>query len=106
MNIFNPDSWMDVALILAVTAMGVATTWITAKNQATVKKLDSSVSNGHTRPLRVDMDDMRELLDHIRRDLHSVKSELGHIRAELRDERAERLDLDHRVERLRRQKDI
>lgn len=98
----NPDDWMDVLTILVVTAMIAVPSWLSLRTRRTVMKMDKSISNGHTTPIRVDLDEVRDTLAHIRADLHAVKSELGDIRHELRTERKDRLELDHRFENYRR----
>jgi len=103
MNLFNPDSWMDVAVIVLWAILAVLVpSWFAARAHKVAVKLDKSVSNGHSSPLREDVDDIRATLGHIRTDIHSVKSELGDIRHELREERRDRLDLEHRFERFRK----
>lgn len=93
---------MDVLTILVVTAMIAVPSWLSLRTRRTVMKMDKSISNGHTTPIRVDLDEVRDTLAHIRADLHAVKSELGDIRHELRTERKDRLELDHRFENYRR----
>lgn len=93
---------MDVFTIVAVTAMVAIPSWFAARNHSTLRKVDKSISNGHTSPLRMDLDEVRDTLKQIRADLHAVKSELGDIRHEIREERKDRLELDHRFESYRR----
>lgn len=100
----NPDDWMDVLTILLVSLIVAVPSWLSVRNSRQLSKLDKSISNGHSNPLRMDVDEMRDMLHHIRADMHGITQELGHIRAELRDERKDRLELDHRFERFRRAK--
>lgn len=105
MNVpFNPDSWMDFIAIVGVAGLAAFSSIYAARSQRMVAKLDKSINNGHSpdQPLRGDVDEIRDTLKYIRADLHSLKSELGDIRHELREERKDRLELDHRVERYRR----
>lgn len=102
MTIFNPDSWMDVLTILAVSAMVAIPSWFAARNHKGISKLDKSISNGHTYPLRQDVDEIRSTLNEIRTDVHGVKSDIADIRNELRQERKDRIDLDDRFERYRK----
>ena len=104
MNLTFPDlnSWHDlVAMVFAAFLIGVPS-WLTMRNHRAISKMDKSISNGHTNPLREDVDEIRNTLGHIREDLHYVKTELGDIRHELHEERKQRLDLEDRVERYRR----
>lgn len=102
MTPFNPDNWMDVIALIAVTALLGLPSVYAARSQRIVAKLDKSINNGHSpdQPLRGDVDKIRETLADIRQDLHTLKSELGDLRAELRIERKDRLDLDSRFERF------
>ncbi len=101
-SIPNPDSWMDVATIIIVSLIVAVPSWLSLRNHKQLARMDKSISNGHTSPLREDVDEIRDTLGHIRADIHAVKSELGDIRHELREERKDRLDLDSRFERYRR----
>ena len=97
--------WIGFVLI----AVAAVPSYFAARNHSKIKKvsqdtqrLDRSISNGHTSPLRADVDEIRDTLEAIRSDLKEVKSEVGDIRSELREERKDRLDLDNRFERYRR----
>jgi hypothetical protein len=105
----NPDNWMDVFTILAASAMVAIPSWFAARNHKSIKqvsedtrKLDKSISNGHTYPLRQDVDEIRETLNEIRVDMHGLKSDVSDIRSETRQERKDRIDLDDRFERYKR----
>jgi septation ring formation regulator EzrA len=93
---------MDVLTILAVSAMVAIPSWFAARNHKGISKLDKSISNGHTYPLRQDVDEIRSTLNEIRTDVHGVKSDIADIRNELRQERKDRIDLDDRFERYRK----
>lgn len=101
-SIPNPDGLLDAITILLATLIVAVPSWLSVRNHKALQRMDKSISNGHTNPLREDVDDIRETLTHIRNDLHSVKSELGDIRHELREERRDRIELDHRFESYRR----
>lgn len=98
----NPDDWMDVLTIIAVSLIIAVPSWLSVRNHRALTKLDKSVSNGHEGPLRADVDEIRDTLTHIREDLHFVKTELGDMRSDLRHERKDRLELDQRFEQYRR----
>ncbi|NDD65779.1 MAG: DUF2746 domain-containing protein [Acidobacteria bacterium] len=95
-TIFNPDSWLDVLTILATTFMVVALPLLIRQGQ-TLGKLDRSVSNGHTRPLRMDVDEVKATLNEIRGDLHHLRTDIHDVRSEIRQERHDRLDLERRL---------
>jgi len=98
----NPDSWLDVFTIIVVTMLVVVPSWLAARNQRTLKTLDKSISNGHTTPIREDLDHVRSTLGHIRGDLHSMRTELGDIRDEIREERRQRQHLEQSFDTYRR----
>lgn len=98
----NPDSWMDAITILLATLIVAVPSWFSVRNHKAIQKMDKSISNGHTYPLREDVDMIRDTLTHISNDLHGVKSELGDLRHELREERRDRIELDDRFEKYRR----
>ena len=104
MTPFNPDSWLDAAVLVFMSLAVAIPSMYAARSQRMVAKLDKSINNGHSpdQPLRGDVDEIRNTLQDIRSDIHAVKAEVGDIRAELREERKDRLDLDHRFERFRR----
>jgi hypothetical protein len=98
----DPNSWMDVFTILAATAMVAIPSWFAARNHRTISKLDKSISNGHTYPLRQDVDEIRSTLNEIHTDMRGVKTDIADIRNELRQERKDRIDLDDRFERYKK----
>jgi hypothetical protein len=53
----DPNSWMDVFTILAATAMVAIPSWFAARNHKSIKKVTDQVVNGHTTPMRADLDD-------------------------------------------------
>jgi septation ring formation regulator EzrA len=101
-TIFNPDSWMDVFTILAVSAMVAIPSWFAARNHKSIKKVTDQVVNGHTTPMRADLDSMKATLDEIHTDMRGVKTDISDIRNELRQERKDRIDLDDRFERYKK----
>ena len=98
----DPNSWMDVFTILAATAMVAIPSWFAARNHKSIKKVTDQVVNGHTTPMRVDLDTMKSTLDEIHTDIRGVKTDISDIRQELRQERKDRLDLDDRFERFKK----
>jgi hypothetical protein len=85
MTIFNPDSWMDVLTIIAVSAMVAIPSWFAARNHKGITKLDKSISNGHTYPLRQDVDEIRSTLNDIRTDVHGLRRDLADESTRRRD---------------------
>lgn len=98
----NPDGWLDAFVILAATAMVAIPSWFAARNHKSIKKVTDQVVNGHTTPMRADIDSMKNTLDEIHTDMRGVKTDISDIRNELRQERKDRIDLDDRFERYKK----
>jgi len=98
----DPNSWMDVFTILAATAMVAIPSWFAARNHKSIKKVTDQVVNGHTTPMRADLDVMKNTLNEIHTDMRGVKTDIADIRNELRQERKDRIDLDDRFERYKK----
>lgn len=115
--VVNVNDWYDVMVVALIVVSGWITTLITiymgqkkahashADLHSKVDEVKQQVANGHTTPLRQDMDEMRgilqiiwEELHTIRRDIHSVHSDMTGIREELGVERTARTDLEHRLD--------
>lgn len=101
----DPNSWMDVFTILVATGMIAIPSWLSVRNGRSIKKVQDQVANGHTTPLREDLDKMRDNLrdmrSDIRDDMTMIKSELTDIRSEIRYEHSERMRLDSKFEDFR-----
>jgi hypothetical protein len=104
---FIDHVWIGLVVIVAAAIPSV----IAARNHGKIEKVSKQVTgvaaqvvNGHTTPMRQDMDGIRSVLDEMRGDLHGVKSDVSDIRSELRQERRDRIDLDDRFERFKRDK--
>ena len=94
----NPDSWSDVVTIIIVTAIVAGPTWLTARANRAIKGVHQQVSvvreqvvNGHTSPLRSDVDDMRTAVSSLR---DEVRGGFSSLRADLAEERSARRDGD------------
>jgi len=94
----NPDSWSDVVTIIIVTAIVAGPTWLTARANRAIKDVHQQVSvvreqvvNGHTSPLRSDVDDMRTAVSSLR---DEVRGGFASVRADLAEERSARRDGD------------
>lgn len=94
----NPDSWMDVFTIIIATALVAVPSWLAARAGRTIKKVQEQVVNGHSTPMRADIDEIRGTLSFIKTDVHHIKSQLAHVQAEINTERTERIHLDQRFE--------
>lgn len=94
----NPDSWSDVVTIIIVTAIVAGPTWLTARANRAIKDVHQQVSvvreqvvNGHTSPLRSDVDEMRTAVSSLR---DEVRGGFSSLRADLAEERSARRDGD------------
>lgn len=97
---FPPDAsnWMDVFdhafVVLGAIILAAVPSFFAARNHKSIKQMDRSINNGHTYPLRQDVDEIRDTLN-------SVRDNVTDIRSELRQERKDRLDLDDRFEKFK-----
>lgn len=94
----NPDSWSDVVTIIIVTAIVAGPTWIAARTQQKIREVHQTVAvvkeqvvNGHTSPLRSDVDEMRTAVSSLR---DEVRGGFSSLRADLAEERSVRRDGD------------
>ncbi len=94
----NPDSWSDVVTIIIVTAIVAGPTWIAARNQQKIREVHQTVAavkeqvvNGHTSPLRSDVDEMRTAVSSLR---DEVRGGFSSLRDDLAEERSARRDGD------------
>lgn len=94
----NPDSWSDVVTIIIVTAIVSGPTWLTARANRAIKDVHQQVRavrdqvvNGHTTPMRADMDEMRLAVSNLR---DEVRGGFSSLRADLTEERSARRDGD------------
>ena len=94
----NPDSWADVITIVIVTLIVAGPTWIAARAQQKIREVHQTVAvvkeqvvNGHSSPLRSDVDEMRTALSSLR---DEVRGGFSSLRADLAEERSARRDGD------------
>lgn len=94
----NPDSWADVITIVIVTLIVAGPTWIAARTQQKIREVHQTVAvvkeqvvNGHTSPLRSDVDEMRTAVSNLR---DEVRGGFSSLRADLAEERSARRDGD------------
>lgn len=83
----DPENWLDVLTIIAVAIIAAVPSWLAARNHKTIQAVKDQVVNGHTTPMRADIDLMRE-------DLASMRDEMRGgftaIRNDLNEERTAR----------------
>lgn len=104
-SIPNPDSWMDVLTIIAVTLIVALPSWFALRAKQAVESVHTEVKtvreqvvNGHTSPLRSDVDGMKSDLSDARVALSNLRDEVrggfASVRADLAEERSSRRDGD------------
>lgn len=78
MNIFNPDNWMDVITILAVTAMVAVPSWLSAmKAHKGIQEVKDQVVNGHKTPMRADLDKALAAIEALAHDITGLRKDLA-----------------------------
>lgn len=101
----NPDSWADVITIVIVTLIVAGPTWIAARTKRQigdvhrqVRAVRDHVVNGHTTPMRSDLDGMKTDLSDAGVALSNLRDEVrggfASVRADLAEERSARRDGD------------
>lgn len=94
----DPDSWLDLVAYLLVGVVmllvAVVPTWITVRSSRGIKDIKNQVVNGHTSPLRADLDKAIAAIEALGGDLvrfkNSISSEISHLREQLTDEEQRR----------------
>jgi hypothetical protein len=94
---FNPDGWVDlvsqILLIVGGLAIAIVPSWIAARSHRSITRVESQVANGHTTPMRADLDRAILAIEALAHDVTGLRRDLAdeenrrrdHI-AELRDE--------------------
>lgn len=109
----NVDDWKDVLVVAMVVAGGWVTTWITLRRgqkravkshdklNETMAGIKDQVVNGHSTPMRSDLDDVRDMITDVRGLVVEQSRDMGRIRDDMHD-MSERL---RRVEQRNTQHD-
>lgn len=75
-NIPNPDSWMDVFVILACTAMVAVPSWFAQRAHKSAEVIRNQVVNGHTEPMRADLDRAIEAINNLAHDVRGLRKDV------------------------------
>lgn len=98
---FNPDSWMDILdhLLLVIGALSVAIipSWMSVRNGRAIRVVKDQVVNGHTEPMRADLDRISNVLDKTSMLVENVQHSLDGFRSELSEEEGRRRDNDREL---------
>lgn len=106
----NPDSWMDVldhvwlGLVFIIVA-GVPS-WFSLRNHQGIRDIKAQVVNGHTEPMRSDLDRAINAVEDLANDVRGLRADLtaeGNVRRQQFGEL--RSDLDYRTGKHRKQED-
>lgn len=104
----NPDSWMDVVdhLWEGLVFLGVVAipSWFAARNHKGIRDIKNQVVNGHTSPLRSDLDRAINAIDNLGVDVRGLRQDLAMEEDRRRTAVADLYsELDHRTGRHSRQ---
>lgn len=101
----NPDNWMDVLTILAAVAMVALPSWIAAvRNHQGIKDIKNQVVNGHTSPMRADLDRAITAVENLATDVRGLRQDLALEETRRRSAVADLYsELDHRTGRHRKE---
>jgi hypothetical protein len=95
----DPENWLDVFTIIMVALIAAVPSWLAHRNHKTINDIKSQVVNGHSSPMRSDLDKAIAAIEALG---HDIKS----LRAAVADEedrrRAQIQDLASDVDRMRR----
>lgn len=95
----NADSWMDVITILTAVAMMSVPSWFAIKAQRTSAAVLSQTKNGHSVPMREDLDRAIAAIEALAHDVKSLRTDLA-MEEDRRRVQIQDLALD--VDRMRR----
>lgn len=74
----NPDGWLDVFTILAVSAMVALPSWLAARNHKGIEAVKEQVKNGHTNTnLRDDVDRVISAVEQLGQDFRGMRQDLA-----------------------------
>jgi hypothetical protein len=86
----NPDSWMDVVNHLIIAVFMLLITVIPLRNGKAIKDIKNQVVNGHTSPLRADLDKAIQAIDLLKDDVasfrHAITRDVNGLHSALADE--------------------
>lgn len=95
MTPFNPDSWMDVFVLLTLAAIAAVPSWAALRNHKSIKEVADSVNNRPT-ALRDDLDKAISAIEALAHDVRGIKADL------MAEEDRRRRDVDYLENRIGR----
>lgn len=104
------DNWLDlignVWIGLVLIAAAAVPSWFAARNHKSLNEVRDQVKNGHTTPLRVDLDKALYAIESLAHDVRGLRSDLASEEDRRRQQYGElRSDLDERIGRHRKLED-
>ena len=95
MNWYDAQDWLDLVdhawYGLVLIAVAGVPAWIAARNHKAIRQVKDQVVNGHTTPMRADMDLMRDDITGMR---DEMRGGFASMRDDIAEERAARRDAD------------
>lgn len=105
-NWYDPQNWLDfvdhVWIGLIMLAVAAVPSWFAARNHKSLNEVKDQVKNGHTTPLRVDLDKALAAIEDLAHDVRGLRSDLM---AEEDRRRRDVAELETRIGRHRKQED-
>lgn len=95
----DPENLLDVFTILAVAVIAAIPSWLAARNHKTIRDIKNQVVNGHTEPLRSDLDKAIAAIQALANDVTGLRKDLA---MEEDRRRTQISDLADDVDRMRR----
>ncbi len=95
----DPENLLDVFTILAVAVIAAVPSWLAARNHKTIRDIKNQVVNGHTEPLRSDLDKAIAAIQALANDVTGLRKDLA---MEEDRRRTQISDLADDVDRMRR----
>ncbi len=78
---FNPDNWLDlvsqILLILGAIGIAVVPSVIAARSHRSIQRVENSVSNGHTVPMRADLDRAIAAIEALAHDVRNLRHDIS-----------------------------
>lgn len=95
MTPYNPDGWLDGAILLALALITAVPSWMAHRNHKLAQDIKAQVVNGHkdAPPMRADLDRAIAAIDALANDVRLLRRDLmaeeEHRRVQINDLRAE-----------------
>ena len=110
MNWYDPENLLDLIdhiwIGLIMVAVAGIPSYFAARNHKSLNEVKDQVKNGHTTPLRADLDKALYAIESLAHDVRGLRSDLASEEDRRRQQYGElRSDLDERIGRHRKKED-